>query len=122
MSEELDRLHRATTGRRGYEIKRVAWLAYHAYADALAAQLPFAWKSIAMDNPTQNHTGTTNGANHIVVQEAISIGRIHRAARAPLCGRETANLWAVPAGGPTCKRCLEVAERLLDAARAEERS
>jgi hypothetical protein len=114
MSGKLDRLHRMTRLRLGYDRKMAAWQAFHEYADQLCARLPFAWRCVGMDNPTQNHTGTTNGANHVIVQEAVVIGRIRRAAGQPLCGRDSANLFVETASGPTCKRCLELAERILD--------
>lgn len=121
MSDELNRLHQAATRKMHrqtgwYERKKVAWAAYHTFADALAARLPFRWHAVACDNPTQNHTGTTNGADHIVVDEALAIGCIVRQPGDALCRPVSrawgANLWG-ESNGPTCKRCLEIAERII---------
>lgn len=112
-------LHKHAKRRSGsYEQRKARWGVLHAAAAELCARLPFKWQAIAMDNPTQNHTGATNGANHIVLDEAVDSGRLHRKAGQALCGGDTANLWQ-PAyeNRVTCKRCLELAERI--AARIE---
>lgn len=114
MSATLDQLHRAANGRGTYEQRKARWEAYRAYARQVTDALSFAWRPVAMDNPTQNHTGTTNGKTHIVVSEPITIGRLRRETGEPLCGKGTANLWGDDhGGGVTCKRCLEVAERQM---------
>lgn len=112
---ELHRRAKAP-GRIGYDERKRRYEALHAAAAVLCAKLPFQWRAVSMDNPTQNHTGTTNGADHIVLDEAYSAGRIHRAAGQALCGADTANLFT-PAfeNHVTCKRCLELAERLATA-------
>ena len=111
-------LHAAAKRRGGSYSQRVArWETLRAAAVELCARLPFRWESVAMDNPTQNHTGTTNGAYHIVLKENYSAGRLHRKTGQALCGGETVNLWNEDsAGSVTCKRCLQMAERHVDRA------
>lgn len=84
----------------------------------VCSRLPFRWHAVAMDNPTQNHTGYTNGALHIVLDEALHQGRLHRTQGMALCGAPTANLWgsADNEGRVTCKRCLAMAQRLASPA------
>lgn len=106
-------LHRLATQRcRSYELRKARWAALHEAAAALCAHLPFAWHPVAMDNPTQNHTGYTNGRSHIVLDESFTCGRLVRTAGSALCGGDTPNLWG-EADTVTCKRCLELAERIV---------
>ena len=116
MADILD-LHRAAKWRNGsYEQRKARWVALHTAAAELCAKLPFRWHGEAMDNPTQNHTGTTNGADHIVLDEDYSAGRLHRRAGQALCGGDTANMWqASHENHVDCKRCLEVAQRIVNA-------
>jgi hypothetical protein len=112
MSNILD-LHTAAKRRGGtYEQRKARWAALHAAAAELCQRLPFKWHAVAMDNPTQNHTGVTNGADHIVLDGDFTSGRLHRTAGQALCGGDTANLWN-PAwnNNVDCKRCLELAQR-----------
>lgn len=117
MSDLLS-LHRLASvrGRLGYSERMRRWSALHEAARVLTARLPFKWRGVAMDNPTQNHTGYTNGRDHIVLDEAFSRGRLHREAGEALCGAPSANLWN-PAyeGRVTCKKCLEMAQRIVEA-------
>ena len=117
-SETLERLHWEAHRRPDreaadwYDVMLARWDAYSQYANSIAAKLPFRWHAVACDNPTQNHTGSTNGRSHIVLDEPIDIGRLHRAANYPLCGQNSVNLWG-KATDPTCKRCIAVAERIV---------
>lgn len=106
-------LHRLATWRNGsYMQRKGRWAALHAAAAELCARLPFTWHAVAMDNPTQNHTGYTNGADHIVLDEDFTSGRLRRTVGQALCGGDTANLWNPSfENHVTCKRCLEMAER-----------
>lgn len=114
MSDVLT-LHRMATarGRIGYTERKRRYDALQVAATALCARLPFRWHARAMDNPTQNHTGSTNGSLHIVLDEPYSNGRLQRNAGKSLCGCPMANLWN-PADGVTCKRCLEMAQRIVE--------
>ena len=76
----LNTLKRAKWRGGSYEARQGRWQELHDEAATLCAQLPFRWHAVAMDNPTQNHTGTTNGADHIVLDEAYDPGRLHRTA------------------------------------------
>lgn len=106
-SRELHR--RATTHHRiGYDERRRRYEALHAAVAALV--LPFKWHPVAMDNPTQNHAGSTNGRNHIVLDEPYKNGRLAREQGAALCGVDSANLWG-EASSVTCKACLRLAVR-----------
>jgi hypothetical protein len=126
MTETLDRLHTAANRRpdrfaaNWYAAMQERWAAYQAYAREVAAQLPFAWHVVACDNPTQNHTGATNGRSHIVCDAPVDMGRLHRAAGDGLCGQNSPNMWC-NATEITCKRCLVVAERII-ARKGESRS
>ena len=113
MSNILD-LHRAATvrGRIGYGERMKRYAALAEAAAALCAKLPFSWHAVAMDNPTQNHTGTTNGRGHIVLDDEYHAGQLHRKAGYALCGGDSANLWG-DAESVTCKRCLEMAQRIV---------
>ena len=117
MSEQLATLHRRAHRRHHGNVTalKADWRAYSAYADALAARLPFRWHPVACDNPTQNHSGYTNGQDHIVLDEPFDSGRLHRRAGDALCRPHHAggNLWG-ESDGPTCKRCLEIAERITE--------
>lgn len=106
-------LHASATrrGRIGYTARKARWDALELAARALCSRLPFKHHFLAMDNPTQNHTGYTNGRDHIVLDEDFSAGRLHRTKGAALCGGDSANLWG-DADSVTCKRCLTVAQRL----------
>jgi hypothetical protein len=115
MQPDILELHRQATvvsRRRGYEVRKRSYEALHEAAAKLTAQLPFRWHSVAMDNPTQNHTGTTNGSGHIVLDEPYRAGRLVRDTGQPLCGAPTANLFG-DTNHVTCKRCLELAQRIV---------
>lgn len=110
MNSILD-LHRAAKWRNGsYEQRKARWATLHTAAAELCARLPFKHHFLAMDNPTQNHTGYTNGADHIVLDEDFISCPLVRKAGWALCGADSANLWG-ETDSVTCKRCLEMAER-----------
>lgn len=110
-------LHRAATvpGRIGHEARKARWEALHNAVASLVVRLPFKWHAVEVDNPTQNHTGVTNGRDHIVLDEPYDAGRLHRKVGAALCGGDTVNLWN-PAfeNHVTCRRCLELAQRIAE--------
>ena len=111
-------LHRRATvkGRIGYTARMERWKALRAAFAPIAARLPFKWHAELMDNPTQNHTGTTNGAVHIVLDEEFAEGRLVRIAGRALCGKDTPNLWCpCESDHVSCKRCLELAQRIAEA-------
>ena len=105
-------LHTLATrrGRIGYDARKARWDALEVAAMELCSRLPFAHHFTAMDNPTQNHTGFTNGRDHIVLDQDFSAGRLHRTKGSAPCGGDSANLWG-DAESVTCKRCLELAQR-----------
>lgn len=114
--EQIEKLHRAANMRhRDYEQAISDWQAYRLFASELAAQLPMPWQAIACDNPTQNHTGRTNGANHVVLSNEVRLGRLHREKGDALCkprAKFNGNLFA-EADAPTCKQCLLAAEKIV---------
>jgi hypothetical protein len=114
--EQIEKLHRSATMRhRTYEQAVEGWQAYRLFASELAAQLPMPWQAVGCDNPTQNHTGRTNGANHIVLGEAMASGRLCREPGDALCKKRSkfnGNLFA-EADAPTCKQCLFIAEKIV---------
>lgn len=102
-----------TAARIGYDERKRRRAELRAAVQSIVAALSFRWRAVAMDNPTQNHTGSTNGRVHIVLDEPIHIGRITRAPRQALCGGDTVNLWNdAERDDVTCKRCLEIAQRI----------
>ena len=116
-SETLTRLHAATKRRRqGYDRAMAAHRAYAEYVKSITDKLILRWETVGCDNPTQNHTGFTNGEDHLVLREPLVFGRLVREPGDALCKparRFTANLWCDRAGEqPTCKRCVEIAERM----------
>lgn len=114
--EELARLHRRMLLRRqGYDRHRTHVQEYRAYARSIAEKLPFPWHPVGCHNPSNDRQGNSYGADHIVLDTAISIGRLYRQAGDALCKpwRDfNGNLWA-DSDGPTCKRCLDIASRLM---------
>jgi hypothetical protein len=62
---------------------------------------------------TPRETALYGGADHVVVEEEVRVGRIHRQARDALC-KSRWSFWGLNRGGedhePSCKRCIEIAE------------
>lgn len=80
----------------------------------LLEQLPFA---AHIEHPyTPRETALYGRANHVVVEEEVRIGRIHRSSRDTLC-RPREHFWGLYRGGedhvPSCRRCTEIAERVI---------
>lgn len=113
---ELKRLHRLAKRRHGsYEAAMADWEAYRLFAAELAAQLPMPWHPLGCDNPSQNVSGSTNGANHIVLDVAWTSGRFIRAKDDALCQpwqKFNGNVF-VAAKSPTCKQCLFRNEQIV---------
>ncbi|GHP00595.1 hypothetical protein KSF_106420 [Reticulibacter mediterranei] len=113
----LERLHRLATSRhRSYVDARAAWKTYRLFAAELTAQLPMAWHPVGCDNPSQNISGTTNGADHIVLDDAWENGRFKRSKNDTLCqvwAKFNGNLF-VDSDGPTCKQCLTRAITIVE--------
>jgi hypothetical protein len=65
---------------------------------------------------TPRETALYGGANHVVVEEEVRVGRIHRQARDALC-KSRWSFWGLNRGGedhvPSCRRCIEIAERAI---------
>ncbi|MBS1895467.1 MAG: hypothetical protein JST59_29560 [Actinobacteria bacterium] len=65
---------------------------------------------------TPRETALYGGGDHVVVEEEVRIGRIHRNARDALC-KSRWSFWGLHRGGedhePSCKRCIEIAERAI---------
>lgn len=116
MLERIERLHRAANRRHNSYAEAVRdWEAYRLLASVLAAQLSMPWKVLGCDNPTQNISGSTNGANHIVLKEDLTYGPLHRKEHDALCKpveKFNGNLF-VEANVPSCKQCLSTAEKLV---------
>lgn len=69
------------------------------------ADLPFA---------AHIETATYGGGDHIVVDETVTIGRIHRSPGNALCKARRSFKALLPGGEErtaSCKRCIEIAER-----------
>ena len=115
-SEELQRLHKAAHKRwPSYQEARTRWQIYEQFALNIARQLPFRWHVELVSNPTQNHTGRSNGGAHIMADETIHIGRLKRNMGQSLCP-DTSRLgrhYVSDYPCPTCKKCLEVAEKIV---------
>jgi hypothetical protein len=65
---------------------------------------------------TSRETATYGGGDHIVVDETVTIGRIHRSPGNALCKARRSFKALLPGGEdhtPNCKRCIEIAERVL---------
>lgn len=81
---------------------------------SLLERLPFAAHIEHAYTPRE--TALYGGADHVVVEEEVRIGRIRRRARDALCKSRRA-FWGLNRGGedrvPSCKRCVEIAERAL---------
>lgn len=58
-------------------------------------------------------TGTLAGGGHVVVQDDLHVGRLHRAKGDALC-KPRGKFWGLGAhrDKPDCKRCVEIALRL----------
>ncbi|MBS1861894.1 MAG: hypothetical protein JSS68_09295 [Actinobacteria bacterium] len=80
----------------------------------LLEQLPFAAHIEHAFTPRE--TALYGGANHVVVEEEVRIGRIHRHSRDALCKLRW-SFWGLNRGGedhvPSCRRCIEIAERAI---------
>jgi hypothetical protein len=65
---------------------------------------------------TPRETALYGGANHVVVEQEVQVGRIHRSERDALCKRRD-RFWGLYRGGedhvPSCRRCIEIAERVI---------
>jgi hypothetical protein len=81
---------------------------------ALLEQLPFAAHIEHAYTPRE--TALYGGANHVVVEEEVRVGRIHRHSRDALC-KPRDRFWGLYRGGedhvPSCRRCTEIAERAI---------
>ncbi len=82
----------------------------------LLEQLPFAAHIEHAYTPRE--TALYGGANHVIVEQEVRVGRIHRAERDALC-KPRDRFWGLYRGGedhiPTCRRCIEIAERAIAA-------
>lgn len=100
---------------KGYEILQRKWQAYHDAGEALRILLPFKTHVAYAYSPREN-VGS-NGADHIVVEEDISQGRLRRQSGDALC-RSRKSFWGLTAQGDgrpaTCLKCLEIVERLVN--------
>ena len=80
----------------------------------LLEQLPFAAHIEHAYTPRE--TALYGGADHVVVEEEVRVGRIHRAERDALC-KPRGRFWGLNRGGedhvPSCRRCIEIAERAI---------
>ena len=83
-------------------------------ATTLLEQLPFAAHIEHAYTPRE--TALYGGGNHVVVEQEVRIGRIHRHARDALC-KSRWSFWGLNRGGedhtPSCRRCIEIAERAI---------
>lgn len=65
---------------------------------------------------TPRETALYGGANHVVVEQEVRVGRIHRRSRDALC-KPRGRFWGLYRGGedhvPSCQRCIEIAERAI---------
>lgn len=71
---------------------------------------------------TPRETALYGGANHVVVEQELQVGRLHRHPGDALC-KPRHRFWGLRRGGedrvPSCQRCIEIAERVIgDPARA----
>lgn len=115
MGLQLDMLHAQTRRRHPtYESAKADWQQYTDFARTITARLPFRWHPVGVSNPRNNQRGGRYAEDHIVLDEPVAVNRLHRGAGDALCKPAQqfhGNLW-VDSDDPTCKRCLEIAERL----------
>lgn len=85
-------------------------------SNTLLEQLPFAAHIAHAYTPRE--TALYGGADHVVVEEEVRVGRIHRVQGDALCKRR-GRFWGLNRGGedhvPSCRRCIEIAERAIAA-------
>ena len=109
---DLLELHRIMSRRIGYDERKRRFQAYHSAVKPVCDRLPFKWKIVGVDNPWNNHNGFCYGADHIVLEEEIAIGRLKREKGDALCKKAAkfnGNLWVDPHSESvvTCKACLK---------------
>lgn len=65
---------------------------------------------------TPRETALYGGADHVVVEQEVRVGGIHRSEGDALCKRRD-RFWGLNRGGedhvPSCQRCIAVAERAI---------
>jgi hypothetical protein len=112
--EAIERAQRGWRLRpQGYEEIQAARRSYEAHGESIRQRLPFATvPAYAYCGGSQ--TATNHGGDHIVVEQAVKIGRLKREQGDALCkpGRKFWGLERRPGERANCLRCLEIAERL----------